>query len=439
VNVGSVFLPLTLWDKREDKASQIAQRLRMRTADITGVRIVVFTPPSLGGRGQGKPLQLVLGGAEYDELADWRDRIMARIQAENPRIVSLESDYQERKPQVAVRIDRNRAADLGVSLQNIGRTLETMLGSRIVTTFLQGGEEYNVVLQARETDRATIDDLGSLYVKSETTGEMVPLSALVSLEEKAGPAQLKRFDRLRSITLSANLAPGYTLGEALEYAENVVRTEVPQGLQLGYDGESREFKQSGSRLWVTFAFALLIVYLVLAAQFESFVHPVVILATVPLALTGALLGLWLFGASINVYSQIGAIMLIGIACKNGILIVEFANQLRDRGVEFVESVIESASIRLRPILMTSLCTAFGAVPLMIATGAGAESRQAIGSAVFFGTLVSLALTLFVVPALYTLLARNTRSPEYVSQLIDRLVKRNQSGSTDQPAMGNTQS
>ena len=439
VNVGSVFLPLTLWDKREDKASQIAQRLRMRTADITGVRIVVFTPPSLGGRGQGKPLQLVLGGAEYDELAEWRDRIMARIQAENPRIVSLDSDYQERKPQVSVRIDRNRAADLGVSLQNIGRTLETMLGSRIVTTFLQGGEEYNVVLQARETDRATIDDLGSLYVKSETTGEMVPLSALVTLEEKAGPAQLKRFDRLRSITLSANLAPGYTLGEALEYAENVVRTEVPQGLQLGYDGESREFKQSGSRLWVTFAFALLIVYLVLAAQFESFVHPVVILATVPLALTGALLGLWLFGASINVYSQIGAIMLIGIACKNGILIVEFANQLRDRGVEFVESVIESASIRLRPILMTSLCTAFGAVPLMIATGAGAESRQAIGSAVFFGTLVSLALTLFVVPALYTLLARNTRSPEYVSQLIDRLAQRAGRGGTDQPAMGNTQS
>ncbi len=426
-NVGTVFMPLTLWDDRDDTAQQIAQRVRMRTAGITGVRVVVFTPPSLNVRGLGKPLQVVIGGGEYTELAEWRDRIMARIQAENPGIIALESDYQERKPQVAVRVDRNRAADLGVSLQNVGRTLETMLGSRIVTTFLRGGEECNVVLQAREDDRATIGDLGNLYVRSERSGEMVPLSALVTVEESAGPVQLRRFDRLRSITLSANLAPGYSLGEALEYTEGVIREEVPQGLQINYDGESREFRQSGGKLWITFAFALLIVYLVLAAQFESFIHPLVILATVPLAITGALLGLWLFAASINVFSQIGAIMLIGIACKNGILIVEFANQLRDRGVEFVEAVVEAAAIRLRPILMTSLCAAFGAVPLMLATGAGAESRQAIGSAVFFGIIVSLSLTLFVVPALYTLMARNTRSPEHVSRLIDALYRRAGSG------------
>ncbi len=423
VNAGTVYMPLTLWNQRKDSAQQIAQRMRIRTADITGVRIVVITPPSLGVRGQGKPLQIVLGGAEYAELAQWRDRVMARIQAENPRIIALESDYQERKPQVSLRIDRNRAADLGVSLQNVGRTLETMLGSRVVTTFLQGGEEYNVVLQAREADRATVADLGNLYVRSETSGEMVPLSALVTAEESAGPAQLKRFDRLRAITLSASLAPGYTLGEALAYTENVIRAEVPQGVQINYDGESREFKLSGGKLWVTFAFALLIVYLVLAAQFESFIHPLVILATVPLAITGALVGLWLFGASINVFSQIGAIMLIGIACKNGILIVEFANQLRDRGREFVEAVVEASAIRLRPILMTSLCAAFGAVPLMLASGAGAESRQAIGSAVFFGIVLSLGLTLFVVPALYTLIARNTRSPEHVSRLIEKLSRR----------------
>jgi multidrug efflux pump len=435
-NVGTVFMPLTLWDQREDTAQQIAQRVRMKTAGITGVRVVVFMPPSLAVRGLGKPLQVVIGGGEYAELAQWRDRIMARIQAENPRIMALESDYQERKPQVAVRIDRNRAADLGVSLQNVGRTLETMLGSRIVTTFLQGGEEYNVVLQAREDDRASIGDLANLYVRSERSGEMVPLSALVTVEETAGPVQLKRFDRLRSITLSANLAPGYSLGEALEYTEGVIREEVPQGVQVNYDGESREFKQSGGKLWVTFAFALLIVYLVLAAQFESFIHPLVILATVPLAITGALLGLWLFAASINVFSQIGAIMLIGIACKNGILIVEFANQLRDRGVEFISAVVEAAAIRLRPILMTSLCAAFGAVPLMLASGAGAESRQAIGAAVFFGTIVSLSLTLFVVPALYVLLARNTRSPEHVSRLIQALYRRAGGGNTpESPAMG----
>jgi multidrug efflux pump len=217
----------------------------------------------------------------------------------------------------------------------------------------------------------------------------------------------------------------------------VIRDEVPQGLQVNYDGESREFKQSGGKLWVTFAFALLIVYLVLAAQFESFIHPLVILATVPLAITGALLGLWLFAASINVFSQIGAIMLIGIACKNGILIVEFANQLRDRGIEFIEAVVEASAIRLRPILMTSICAAFGAVPLMLASGAGAESRQAIGAAVFFGTIVSLSLTLFVVPALYVLLARNTRSPEHVSRLIEALYRRAGGGNatTESPAMG----
>jgi multidrug efflux pump len=422
-NNGTVFVPLTLWDEREDTAQQIAQRVRMRTAGITGVRIMVFTPPSLGVRGGGRPLQVVLGGGDYAQLAAWRDQVTARIQKENPQIIGLDSDYQERKPQLQIRIDRNRAADLGVSLQNIGRTLETMLGSRIVTNFLRGGEEYNVVLQAREENRATVDDLGNLYVRSDRNGEMVPLSALVTVEETAGPSSLRRFDRLRSITLSANLAPGYALGDALNYVEGVIREEIPEGVQVSFDGESREFKQAGGRIWLTFAFALLIVYLVLAAQFESFVHPLVILATVPLALSGALVGLWLYNSSINVYSQIGGIMLVGIACKNGILIVEFANQLRDRGIEFVEAVIEAAAIRLRPVLMTSLCTAFGAVPLMIATGAGAESRHAIGAAVFFGTIFSLALTLYVVPALYALLARNTRSPHHVSDLIDKLAGR----------------
>lgn len=420
VNTGTVFVPLTLWNEREDTAQEIAQRVRMRTMGITGVRVIVITPPSLGVRGVGKPLQVVMGGASYEELAAWRDKVIARISAENPRLLALDSDYQERKPQLQVRIDRNRAADLGVSLQSVGRTLETMLGSRIVTTFLKDGEEYNVILQAREEDRATVDDLGNLYVRSDTSGEMVPLAALVTVDEGASATALRRFERLRSITLSANLAPGYTLGEALNYVEQVIREEIPEGVQINYDGESREYRQSGERIWLTFAFAVLIVYLVLAAQFESFIHPLIILATVPLAISGALIGLWIFGASINVFSQIGAIMLIGIACKNGILIVEFANQLRDRGVEFVESVIEAASIRLRPVLMTSLCTAFGAVPLMLSVGAGAESRQAIGSAVFFGTLFAVALTLFVVPSLYALIARNTQSPQHVSQAIEQL-------------------
>jgi multidrug efflux pump len=228
---------------------------------------------------------------------------------------------------------------------------------------------------------------------------------------------------MRSVTLTANLAPGYPLGDALTYLEQVVREqqgEVP--VQLDYDGESRELKRSSGGLVLTFAFALVIVYLVLAAQFESFVHPLVILAAVPMALTGALFGLWLFGSSINVFSQIGAVMLIGIASKNGILIVEFANQLRDRGTDFVESTIEAATARLRPVLMTTLATAMGAVPLMIATGAGAESRQSIGATVFFGSIFAVALTMFVVPALYVKIARNTSSPQYLSRVIDRLMK-----------------
>ncbi|HSN73087.1 MAG TPA: efflux RND transporter permease subunit, partial [Steroidobacteraceae bacterium] len=358
----------------------------------------------------------------YEELARWRDLVLARA-AEYPGIVMADSDYYERKPQIEVAIDRNRAADLGVSLTTVGRTLETMMGSRIVTTYLERGEEYNVVLQARERDRASPNDLANIYVRSSTSSDLVPLSSLVQITESAAPLELKRFDRLRSITISAELAPGYSLGEALDFLENVVRTELPPQAQINWDGESREFKRTGGAIYTTFILSLVITFLVMAMQFESFRHPLVIMVTVPLALAGALIGLWFEGGSINVFSQIGAIMLIGLAAKNGILIVEFANQLRDRGVEFAEAVIQAATIRLRPVLMTSLCTVFGAVPLLIASGAGEESRRAIGSVVVYGVTFSTLLTLFVVPAMYLLIARNTRSPEYVSRLIDRLRSR----------------
>jgi multidrug efflux pump len=380
---------------------------------------MVGTPGGLGIRGAPSPLQVVLGGGDYEELAQWRDKVLQKA-AENPGLSNLDSDFYARKPQLEVSVDRNRAADLGVSLTVVGRTLESMMGSRIVTTFLDRGEEYNVILQAREKDRATPSDLANIYVRSTTTGALVPLSNLVRITETAGPAELKRFDRLRSITISANLSPGYSLGEALDYMEELIRTELPAHAQINYDGESREFKRSGGALYATFVLALVIVFLVLAAQFESFRHPLIIMVTVPLAVAGALLGLFFMGGSINVFSQIGCIMLIGLAAKNGILIVEFANQLRDRGVEFTESIIEASSIRLRPVLMTSLCTLFGAVPLMIATGAGAESRRTIGAVVVYGVAFSLLLTLYVVPAVYALIARRTKSPEHVSRLIENL-------------------
>jgi multidrug efflux pump len=422
VSTGMVIIPLNLWDQREDSAGTIADRLRAQMQGITGARVNVNQVGSPLTRNSTRPLAIAMGGGDYEELVQWRDKVMQRVAQENPRILNLESDYLERQPRVIVQIDRNKAADLGVSLQTVGRTLETMLGARIVTTFERAGEEYDVMLQARNEQRASVGDLDNLYVRSDKNADLVPLSALVKIDERAGPTELRRTDRMRAIELAGSLAPGYTLGEAVAYMERVIHEEAPSA-QIIYNGETYQFKKSGDALWITFAFALLVVYLVLAAQFESFIHPVVILVTVPLAISGALVGLFLFNSTINIFSQIGCIMLIGIACKNGILIVEFANQLRDRGVEFVDAVIQASATRLRPVLMTSLCTAFGAIPLMLAHGAGAESRESIGATVFFGTVVSLGMTLYVVPALYLLIARNTRSPEYMTRLIDGLTGR----------------
>jgi multidrug efflux pump len=418
MNQARGFMLLTPWGERERSAEQIAQALRGPLGAVPGVRASVNSP---GGftMNTGSPVQVVLGGTDYTELVKWRDTLMARMQ-ENPGLANVVSNYEERKPQLRVAVDRNRAADLGVSLQTVSRTLETVLGSRIVTTFVNRDREYSVILQGKAEDRATPTDLDNLYVRSDRTGGLIPLSNLVKLTELGGPTRLNRFDRLRSITVSAALAPGYTLGQGLDYVQRIVKEDLPSSVRLNYDGQSREFKQSGSELYVMFLLAMLVVFLVLAALFESFLHPFVIITTVPLAVIGALVGLWVYGMSINVYSQIAAIMLVGLAAKNGILIVEFANQLRDRGVDYREAVIEAAAIRLRPVLMTSLCTAFGALPLMLASGAGAESRQSIGVVVFYGVVISVVLTLGVVPAVYTLAARNTRSPQAVAHMIERL-------------------
>jgi len=286
-------------------------------------------------------------------------------------------------------------------------------------------------VQGRDDDRSSPDDLSNLYVHSSRTDRLVPLANLVRLEEEAGPDQLSRFDRMRAITMDAALADGVSLGEAVNALETRAREVLPAGARLSWDGESRELRESGGSLLVTFALSLVIVFLVLAAQFESFVHPVIIMMTVPLALTGALFGLHLYGASVNVFTQIGAILLIGLAAKNGVLMVEFANQLRDRGRPFKDAVAEAAAIRLRPILMTSASTMFGALPLLLATGAGSESRQAIGIVVFFGVAISAVLTLFVVPAFYTVLARRAHSPQHVARLIASL-RRAEASQTAEP-------
>ena len=419
VSTARAIVILKPWSERKEGAEDVAARVRKTLAELPGVRVSVVTPQSLGIRGTGRPIALVLGGPDYGSLREWRD-LMLNVMNEMPELEDLDSNYQERKPQIRVRVDRNRAAALGVSLVTVGRTLETMLGSRVVTTYVDRGREYDVILQGEDADRASPEDLTNLYVRSTTSDGLVPLANLVTLVEEAGPDQLNRFDRMRAITLEAALPEGVSLGQAVDALEARARATLPATARIGWDGESREFRRTGGSLYFTFGLALVIVFLVLAAQFESFVHPIVIMVTVPLALTGALLGIALYGASINVFTQIGGILLIGLAAKNGVLIVEFANQLRDRGIPFADALVQASVIRLRPILMTSASTTFGALPLLLATGAGAESRQPLGIAIVFGVTISAVLTLFAVPAVYAVLAKHTRSPQYVSRLISKL-------------------
>ncbi|HEY8509121.1 MAG TPA: efflux RND transporter permease subunit, partial [Steroidobacteraceae bacterium] len=418
VNRGQAFVVLNDWGERTRTSQEVAASLRQAVANLPGVRVAVVTPTAFNW-GAADPVRAVLQGPDYEQLVEWRDKIIARAQA-NPGLLNVDSDYKERTPQIKVAVDRNRAAELGVSLETVGRTLETMLGSRIVTTFVREGREYFVILQGRSEDRASPTDLENLYVRSERSDELIPLASVVKLEELASAAQRNRFDRLRAITITASLAPGYSMGEAVDFFRKAVEEELPPTAKLAFDGEAREYLKSSQSMYWTLLGALLVVFLVLAAQFESFILPFVIMTTVPLALTGAVVGMSIHGITLNIYSQVAIVMLVGLAAKNGVLIVEFANQLRDRGVEFMQAIVEAATTRLRPVLMTSLCSVFGAIPLLAATGAGAESRRPIGAVVLYGVLISMVLTLVVIPAVYTLMARNTRSPRYWTRLIEKL-------------------
>ena len=409
VNTGMVLASTTDWEDRERSTGEIAAEIGQSLRALPGVRANAVQRGSFGQR-IGQPVNFVLGGGTYEELAQWRDQLMERIRQENPRITDLDSDYKATKPQIQIDIDLKRAADLGVPVEAIGRTLETMFGSRRVTTFIEQGEEYDVLLQAGIRDRSSPADLQNIYVRSTRSGSLIPLSNLITTREVASAPEYNRVDRLRAITIEGGLAPGYTLSEALDYIERIVGEDLPSSARLSFTGESRELRDSSSALYLSFALALVVVFLVLAAQFESWIHPLVIMMAVPLAVFGALAALAASGYTLNIYSEIGIIMLIGLAAKNGILIVEFANQRRDQGLEFRAALIDAARTRLRPILMTSVATCAGVVPLMLATNAGAEARENLGMVVFWGVLFSTALTLGVVPAFYALLARRTGSP-----------------------------
>lgn len=417
MHTGRASIFLQDWRERGQSTQQVADELQKLFVDMKAVRVRTMVGGGLV-RTRGQPFQMVLGGPDYNELAQWRDIMLEKLQ-DYPGLTGADSDYKETRPQMRVVIDRARAADLGVSSTAIGRALQTMMGGVRVTTFVDNGEEYDVMLQAGRESRESIADLEALQVQS-SNGMLVPLSSLVSLREVAEPATFNRYDRLRAITLSAGLAPGAKLGDAVQWAEQTARESLPEYAQVSWKGEARELQQSGGEVLLTFAMALLIVYLVLAAQFESFLHPLVIMLTVPLAVLGALIGLWVSGGTLNLFSQIGIVMLVGLAAKNGILIVEFANQLRDEGRSIREAIVESASVRLRPILMTSIATALGAVPLVLAGGPGSASRSTIGVVIIFGVSVSTLLSLFVVPAFYAWVAKYTQSPETIAHELDKL-------------------
>jgi multidrug efflux pump len=390
MHTGQVIVFLQDWNKRDVTTNDVVDSLRSELGKLPGVRANPSVRTGLV-RSRGQPVQIVLGGPDYAELAQWRDRLLARME-QNPGLFSVDSDYKETRPQMRVDIDRQRAADLGVSVTAIGSALESMMGSRRVTTFVQDGEEYDVVVQAGKEGRASPADLAAIQVRARD-GSLVPLSNLVTLRELAEPGSLNRFNRLRAITISAGLSPGYRMGDAIEWLQGVVREELPEHAQIDWKGESREYQQAGGAVLLTFALALLIVFLVLAAQFESFIHPLVIMLTVPLGVLGALLGLWLTGGTLNLFSQIGIVMLVGLAAKNGILIVEFANQLRDEGRRIHDAIVEASAVRLRPILMTSIATVAGALPLVLAGGPGSASRATIGVVVIAGVSFSTLLSL----------------------------------------------
>ncbi|HEY9397893.1 MAG TPA: efflux RND transporter permease subunit [Burkholderiales bacterium] len=410
VSRGISFVRFKDWNDRDVSAKDIAAWLRPRMSALPGIMAFPSLPASLGASIRSKPVEIVIVTSdEYTDLERVVNNIIDKAQ-DNPGLQNLETDLKLNKPELRVDVLRDRAADAGVPVEIIGRTMETMLGGRQVTRFKQNGEQYDVLVQVGASERNNPRDISNIFVRGRDD-VMVPLSSLVSVKETVSPRELNHFGQRRSATITAVLAPDYSLGEALDYLEKLAKQELPVGYALDYNGNSREFKVSSGGLWFTFALALLFIYLVLSAQFESFRDPFIIMLTVPLSMTGALLALKLSGGTLNVYSQIGLVTLVGLITKHGILIVEFANQLQEKGEPLFDAIVDAAVLRLRPILMTTGAMVLGAIPLAFAHGAGAESRQPIGWVIVGGLLLGTLLTLFVVPVVYSLLARRHRPAE----------------------------
>ncbi|HRD46493.1 MAG TPA: efflux RND transporter permease subunit [Caulobacter sp.] len=418
-NTANGVIVMREWGERTKTSDEVADELNRSLSSITGVRAVATVRGAFqrgGGQGGGTNVDLIGLGNSYEEIAAWLEPIRDAMQS-NPGFSRPRLDYEPTAPRLSVDIDREKAAALGVTPQAVGRALETMFGSRRVTTYIKGGQEYDVIVQTDLEKRRTLEDLNTLYVRA-SSGALVPLSSVVTTALRGDTPDRERTDRQRSIDLTTQLAPGYTVAEAVAFLQKEAAKNPNPAVTYTWGGQAKDYLEASGAVSLAFGMALLLVFLVLAAQFESWIHPAVIMLTVPLAALGGLFGLLLTGQTINTYSQIGLIILIGVAAKNGILIVEFANQLRDQGKPIREAVIESAVLRLRPIVMTSITAAFGSLPLMLWEGAGAASRQTIGVTIFFGAIFSTMLTVFVVPVFYNLLARFTKSPEWTARQIE---------------------
>lgn len=419
---GFVVLRFVPWEERELDQRDIIRALDPGFAGLVGIRGYPVSPAGLGLRGSATPLRVVVSGPDFESVKQWARALLERAEA-NPNLRNPDIDFQETQPQLTLDIDRAKADDLGIGVETIALTLQTMLASREVTTYIDRGREYPVIVQAQASDRQTPGDIDNIFVRAGDGRTLVPLLALVTVTEEATAPELRRYDRMPSITIEAALADGYDLGSAIRFMQEAAAEVLPAQAQISFAGQSREFLETSGGVTITFALALLIVFLVLAAQFESFVHPLIIMLSVPLALAGAVYALWFGGLSLNVYSQIGIILLIGLMAKNGILIVEFANQLRDEGYSVRDAVLEAAVLRLRPIVMTVIATILGAVPLVLATGAGAESRSAIGIVIIGGLGFATVLTLFLTPVLYDLLARFTRPRGAIERALEAELAR----------------
>jgi len=421
VNSGFIIVLLEPWKKRDRHGIKIMRESFGKISRVPGVLAFPVMPQGIRTGGIQSPVQFVILGNTYEQLIEWKN-IIKREARKNPGLTSIQDDFDLNKPQLNVQIDQKKAADLGVSTEDIGRTIETIFGSKSVTRFTQDGKEYSIILQGDIKDRQEPDSISNIFVRSKNNNKLVSVSNLVSYNEEGQSPFLARYNRQKAVTISARLVGDYSLDEALKFLKNVVEEKTPQA-KIAYKGESEEYKKTNTELYVIFALALVTAYLAMCAQFESWRHPFTIMLTVPMAILGGLLGLLVVGSSLNVYSQIALIILIGLSAKNGILIVEFANQLRKEGKKFEVAIVEAATIRLRPILMTSLSTIFGVLPLIISFGPGAASRLTVGITIFGGMLFSTFFTLYVIPTIYTIVGKNTQRIDAVEIELNKQLRK----------------